>query len=326
MELIDKPSPTPTIGYLGAVDDDRQGRLSGWAITRQGDPCEVTATVNGHSFATTSDLPRPDLAKKGQSRGAGGWRIEVAEALEPGENRVDITLPDGTPVSGSPRMVIWTPAPAAAPAPRHLGAIDSANGRLLSGWALTATGDPCEVTITIGDSDPVTVLSEGTRADLAAKGMSRGAGGWHLFLEDRLMPGSNRVTIALPDGSAIPGSPLTIEGPPVAAPVQPEMIEAPPPVAVATPTVVPVPAPTIVPAPTGAVVTELPPRQRPAMPSLTELDELSLDDIALAVASGRVQVDAPLPPEPVAPPVLSEPEPDVAPSPRRGWLARLLGR
>ncbi len=317
MELIDKPSPTPTIGYLGAVDDDRQGRLSGWAITRQGDPCEVTATVNGRSFATTSDLPRPDLAKKGQSRGAGGWRIEVADALEPGENRVDIILPDGTPLSGSPRMVTWTPAPAAAPAARHLGAIDSANARLLSGWALTATGDPCEVTITVGNGDPVAVRSEGTRADLAAKGMSRGAGGWHLFLEDRLMPGSNRVMITLPDGSAMPGSPLTIEGPPVAPPVQPEAVEPPAP-AVAMAALVTVPA--------TAVVTELPPRQPPAMPSLAELDELSLDDLALAVASGRVQVDALPPPEPVAPPVLSEPEAELAPPPRRSWVARLLGR
>ncbi|MGN7161571.1 hypothetical protein [Sphingomonas sp. SAFR-052] len=312
MELIDKPSPTPTIGYLGAVDDDRQGRLSGWAITRQGDPCEVTATVNGRSFTAASELPRPDLAKKGQSRGAGGWRIELADALAPGENRVDITLPDGTPLSGSPRMVTWTPAPAAAP--RHLGAIDSANARLLSGWALTATGDPCEVTITIGDDDPVAVRSEGTRADLAAKGMSRGAGGWHLFLEDRLMPGSNRVTITLPDGSAMPGSPLTIEGPPVAAPAPPETVAPPAPAAA------PAPVPAI------AVVTELPPRQRPAMPSLAELDELSLDDIALAVASGRVRVDAPPPPEPVAPPVVSEPGPEVAASPRRSWVGRLLGR
>ncbi len=303
MELIDKPSPSPTIGYLGAIDDDRQGRLSGWAITRQGDPCAVTATVNGRSFTTASNLPRPDLAAKGQSRGAGGWRVELADALEPGENRVDVTLPDGTPVSGSPRMVTWTPAPAAASAPRHLGAIDSANARLLSGWALTATGDPCEVTITVGDGDPVTMLSEGTRADLAAKGMSRGAGGWHLFLEGRLMPGANRVTIALPDGSAMPGSPLTIEGQAITP------VEAPPPPSA------------------SAVVTELPPRQRPAMPSLVELDELSLDDLALAVASGRIRVDTPPPPEPVAPPVLSEAAADPTPPPRRsGWVARLLGR
>lgn len=316
MELIDKPSPSPTIGYLGAVDDDRQGRLSGWAITRQGDPCEVTATVNSRSFATASDLPRPDLAAKGQSRGAGGWRIELVDALEPGENRIDITLPDGTPLSGSPRMVTWMPAPTAAPAPRHLGAIDSANARLLSGWALTATGDPCEVTITVGDGDPVTMLSEGTRADLAAKGMSRGAGGWHLFLEGRLMPGANRVTIALPDGSAMPGSPLTIEGQTV------------PPVEV-RPAPVPAMAPVTAPPPpsASAVVTELPPRQRPAMPSLVELDELSLDDLALAVASGRIRVDTPPPPEPVAPPVLSEAAADPTPPPRRsGWVARLLGR
>lgn len=310
MELIDKPSPTPATGYLGAVDDDRQGRLSGWAITRQGDPCDVTATVNGRSFAAASDLPRPDLAAKGQSRGAGGWRIDMAGALVPGENRIDIHLPDGTPLSGSPRIVTWTPAPAAGPAPgpRHLGAIDSANARLLSGWALTATGDPCAVTIRVGDSDPVTVVSEGTRADLAAKGMSRGAGGWHLFLEGRLMPGANRVTITLPDGAAMAGSPLTIEGPAIAEPSGNDA-----------------PAPVV--APAGATVTELPPRQRPAMPSLAELDELSLDDLALAIASGRVRIDAPPPPEPVAPPVVADAETeDAVVLQRRGWVARLLGR
>lgn len=308
MELIDKPSPAPATGYLGAVDDDRQGRLSGWAITRQGDPCVVTATVNGRSFTAASDLPRPDLAAKGQSRGAGGWRIDMAEALVAGENRIDIHLPDGTPLSGSPRMVTWTPAAPAA-GPRHLGAIDSANARLLSGWALTATGDPCAVTIRVGDSDPVTLVSEGTRADLAAKGMSRGAGGWHLFLEGRLMPGANPVTITLPDGSAMAGSPLTIEGPAVAdaAPADTASARSP--------------------APVGATVTELPPRQRPAMPSLAELDELSLDDLALAIASGRVRVDAPPPPEPVAPPVMADAEPEGAGVPqRRGWVAKLLGR
>jgi len=310
MEQIDKPSPTPAPAprrqYLGAVDEDRAGRLGGWAITHQGDPCEVEVHVNGRVFRATSEGPRPDLAAKGQARGQGGWRVTIADALEPGDNRVEIRLPDGTELHGSPRTVAHTPAP---PAPvRYLGAIDRASGAILSGWALTATGEPCAVQVRIGDAEPTTVMSDGTRADLAAKGMSNGAGGWHLFPEGRLAPGPNRVAISFPDGTPLPGSPLVIEGAAVAEPT-PRPVDTPPLAAVDQPMLAPVPAPA------------------PVMPSLAELDELSLDDLALAVASGRVQVDAPPPPEPV-PAVEAEQAAPPPPEPRRrggGWLRRVLG-
>jgi len=297
MERIDESSPSPAqAGWLGAVDDDRGGRLSGWAITREGDPCEVVARVNGREFRAVSDGPRPDLAAKGQARGKGGWRIAVSGALVPGENRIEVELPDGTPLAGSPRVVTW--GEASAPPARHLGAIDRANGAILSGWALTATGEPCEVAIRIGDGEPMTVVSDGTRADLAAKGMSSGGGGWHLFLGDRLAPGANRVAISFPDGTPLPGSPLSVEGPPIAELTSRHVDKS-----------TPVPL-----QPT-----------RPAVPSLAELDELSLDDLALAVASGRVRVEAPPAPEPVPPIEDASPAPVAVPD-RRGWLARLTGR
>jgi len=299
MEQIDKSSPTPaSSGWLGTVDDDRGGRLSGWAITREGDPCEVVARVNGREFRTTSDGPRPDLAAKGQSRGQGGWRIVMGEALVPGENRVEVVLPDGTPLTGSPRIVVWDEAP--APPVRYLGAIDRASGAILSGWALTATGEPCEVLIRIGDADPVVVVSDGTRADLAAKGMSSGGGGWHLFLDSRLAPGTNRVTIGFPDGTPLPGSPLSVEGPPITEPT-PRHVDNPTLVAVEQPA------------------------SRATMPSLAELDELSLDDLALVVASGRVRIDAPPAPEPVAIVAADHAEPSALPHARLSWWRRVFG-
>jgi hypothetical protein len=106
--------------YVGAIDEPGQNPISGWAVSQFGDICRVTATVNGQVFSVSSDRPRPDLAAKQQSRGAGGFRIDVASALVPGPNQIDITFPDGRHLPGSPIARIlpadWV-APAAAPAP-----------------------------------------------------------------------------------------------------------------------------------------------------------------------------------------------------------------
>ena len=311
MEAIDKVSPAAQpAGFLGAIDDDRGGRISGWAVTREGDPCTVTLTVNDQSFSTESDLPRPDLAAKQQARGKGGWRIALDAALAPGENRVEVFLPDGTPLAGSPRIVAGpqggesiTPA-----APGYLGAIDTANPARLSGWALTALGEPCLVGISLNDAPSVAILSEAPRPDLTAKGMSTGGGGWHLALAGWLVLGTNRVSVTLPDGSHLPGSPLVLEGPVIAS--EPPVAHSP--VAMAPKA--------------RATVTELPQRQRAAMPSIAELDELSLDDLALAVASGRIQVDAPPAPLPV-PPIETVESATAAPQPApRTWLRRVWRR
>ena|GEM_PF-6929072 len=109
--------------YVGAIDEPGQNRISGWAVSQFGDVCLVTAIVNDQQrFTARSDGPRPDLAAKQQSRGAGGFRIDVASALVPGANRIDITLPDGSHLPGSPihrdLPVDWVapPAPRIAPA------------------------------------------------------------------------------------------------------------------------------------------------------------------------------------------------------------------
>ena len=108
--------------YVGAIDESGQNRISGWAVSQFGDICAVTATVNDcQRFTVSSDGLRPDLASKQQSRGAGGFRIDVASALVPGMNRIDITFPDGTHLPGSPitreLAADWVPPPAPRPAP-----------------------------------------------------------------------------------------------------------------------------------------------------------------------------------------------------------------
>ncbi len=336
------PAPSP---YLGTVDGDREGWIGGWAITREGDACHVVVTVNGHSLRAESDLPRADLAAKGESRGLGGWRISIRDMLQPGENMVEVVLPDGTPLAGSPRMVMGIEGPAPI---RYRSAIDTATAVLLSGWAVSETGEPCDLTIAIGDAPAITVRSDGDRADLAASGISTGGGGWHLLLGGLLRPGANAITVTLPDGTEVAGSPLSVDIPVADQPVPVDpapvaLVEdmagtAPEPMAaepVAPETVVA--EPVITEPERDEIVVAMPSRRRPparskskpkpAMPSLVELDELSLDDLALAVASGRIQTEVESPPAPVAPVEVAAPVAAAAPMrARRGWMSRLRGR
>ena len=102
--------------YVGAIDEAQQNRVSGWAVSHVGDVCAVTVDVNGSDrFVVDSDGPRPDLAAKQQSRGAGGFRVDIASALVPGENTLHVTFPDGSHVPGSPITRVM-PADWAAPA------------------------------------------------------------------------------------------------------------------------------------------------------------------------------------------------------------------
>lgn len=107
--------------YVGAIDEPGD-RISGWAVTNVGDICLVTATVNGaQRFTRNSDDPRPDLAAKQQSRGQGGFRIDIASALVPGANRIEVTFPDGSHLPGSPIArdlpAHWQAPPSPRPAP-----------------------------------------------------------------------------------------------------------------------------------------------------------------------------------------------------------------
>jgi hypothetical protein len=89
--------------YVGAIDEAQQNRLSGWAVSHVGDICKVTVVVNKRDrFVTTSNGDRPDLAAKQQSRGAGGFRVDIASALVPGDNGIEVLFPDGSHVPGSP--------------------------------------------------------------------------------------------------------------------------------------------------------------------------------------------------------------------------------
>lgn len=329
-------------GYLGAIDDCRNGMVTGWAVTRFGDECAISVEVNGRVFRGDSNLPRADLAAKSQSRGRGGFSVLIEEALRPGENSVSVRTPDGRPLVGSPRTVTVDAAPlveaTARPATRFIGAIDQVSERSISGWALTAHGDPCAVTITVDGDPAVTLMAHEARPDLAAKGMSTGAGGWRLRLAGTLEPGIHAIAVTLPSGEHLPGSPASFNipapdaqraTPPQAQPEQPA------PEKVGAVATTPVAAATTERSGPAANIAEFPNRPRPSIPSLTELDELSLDDLTLAVASGMVKVDVPqaeLKPQRAtadAPEPVPAPEPASAssdPQPRRGFFGRLFGR
>lgn len=316
-------TPSPAPGYLGAIDDCRNGTVTGWAVTRFGDECTVTVEVNGRVFQGESSLPRADLAAKGQARGRGGFAIAVGTALHPGENSVAARFPDGEPLSGSPRTVTIAAQPLAEASPTrsagYIGAIDQVSERSISGWALTAHGDPCAVTIQIDDEPPVTLMAHEARPDLAAKGMSTGAGGWRLSLAGLLEPGEHSIAVTLPNGQPLPGSPARFDQPGADAPAAGDE-----PAPVATPAA---PAET----PPSANVAEFPNRPRPTIPSLTELDELSLDDLTLAVASGMIKVETPpeeqtKTAEPEQTAEAPAPRPDPVPPRPRGFFGRLFGR
>lgn len=312
------------IGFVGSVDSIDQGIISGWAVTQRGEECSVVVMVNGaERFYAEGDRPRPDLAAKQQSRGAGGWRIDLRKSLVAGDNRIEVHTPDGIDLRGSPLNYRYDPEAETADVPMlkrprspgapngYLGAIDACDNVVLSGWAVTAQGMASTVCIQVNSAPPMEIIADKPRPDLAAKGLSDGAGGWRLDIASALVPGRNLVSITFPDGVHLPGSPIEREisnpavpaGQPVpAAPPTDDLVAAHP--SAASPDAARAPrdrpqAPiadrpsigTEAPA-AGAQITELPLRPRgPAkLLSLAELDELSLDDIALAVAAGMIDV------------------------------------
>lgn len=382
-ETKEGSGPKPASGFVGAIDQLRDGFISGWGVTRVGGPCTVMVTVNDeHRFEVAADRPRPDLAAKQLSTGLGGWRVDVRSALRPGENRIAVTFPDGSPLPGSP-LVDGAAAAGAAPSPpaandpapnaplppaakqaakRYIGAIDAPDKSRLSGWSVATDRTPAPVTIQVNQGPPMEIQANGPRPDLAAKNLSNGEGGWHLDVTAALVHGRNVITVRFPDGSDLSGSPIEryigMEAPakpPVApppparssppdharavsptppAPVVAPKAAAPEPRRVTTPPVSRPPAPRI-PAPTQTAPTPQVPKSEPGpakLPSLSELDELSLDDVSLAVASGRVRFDPPEMPEPTREiPVETvdarEPALDPAePAPRGSFLARLFRR
>jgi hypothetical protein len=297
-------------GFVGAIDLFRHRRMSGWGVTRTGDACSVTVIVNGeHRIELPTNMPREDLAAKQQSRGLGGWRVSLRDIIREGENVIEVVFPDGTPLAGSPIVHVHSEQGEAAPSEpvgpkKYLGAIDTPGETMLSGWSVDNGGAGAAVTVQVNDNPPVEVAAEGKRGDLQRSGLSAGLGGWSIDISEALVPGNNRVSVSFPDGKPVPGSPYDhffgdrpAEEPALARKGKGRATK----------------------------VTRL---HEPVMPSLADLDELSLDDISLAVASGRVKFDPPPPP-----PVEAEPEPVAAaeeavppPEAPRGFFARLFGR
>jgi hypothetical protein len=186
----------------------------------------------------------------------------------------------------------------------YVGAIDEAQQNRVSGWAVSHVGDVCTVTVVVNGRDRFVVDSDGPRPDLAAKQQSRGAGGFRVEIASALVPGENILRVMFPDGSHVPGSPVTRVMPADwTAPARPpEPARASPPILTLAP--------------------------RPPRLSLAELEDMSLDDVSHAVAHGLIKVAGPRPHAEPAPPPASVPETTDAPAPlpARSWLARRFAR
>jgi len=284
--------------FRGAIDNSQPPILSGWAVGEQAGPTTIAVTINdGEAIALVADEARPDL---GTADGTGGWSLRVDERLSPGENVIHLRFPDGQDLPGSPITIGATEAAAI----RYIGAIDVGQPPMLTGWSVSSSRDGAPVTVTINDDAPITIAAEGPRGDLA-QNLSKGRGGWGIVVTDLLKPGANTIHLRFPDGSDLPGSPLSIRTPGG----EPE------PAAAAAPPVVAEPAPEPAPEPNKPL-------------SLAELDEFSIDDLVDVVASGIFDFGQPDPAEQdetkeeaAAP----EPEP-VAPPRKYGVFSRLLGR
>lgn len=321
---MDVPLCTTTAGpdsrseFNGSIDGIEDGLLTGWAITGQGRPCDVSVTVNGRYFpAVHANLPRPDLGPGS----LGGWRLAIGDALCAGENRIEARLPNGDPLQQSPAvfmgltLVIEPPIVAGGAPLRYLGAIDRSEPPMLSGWALSSACRAVPINIWVAGRDPILVQSIDPRPDLAAKGLTLGDGGWHIDIAALLGLGPTIVHLRFPDGSDLPGSPLSFGTADRRVAVPPRMPLAPAPV--------PVKPPSTPDAPTPARLTV----RRSNPPRATDFDDISLDQIALAVQAGRIQVAAPQPPplpetnQPLIEEAAAPPMP-----PRKGVLSRLFGR
>lgn len=308
------PATDPTLPehYLGVVDRLAQGRLSGWAVTGKGQPCVVTIRIDDIPVATViSNQPRPDLVAKKLSNGLGGWICDLGEALAADGSQIELLFPDGVHLTGSPIVcdegarepIVLAPIDPAAPL-TYVGAIDTPDEDMIGGWAIGSDFRAASVVIQVNDHPPVTVAAEHDRADLIAQQLTRSGGGWVFDVAALLVFGANRISITFPDGLDLPGSPIERNVAHPSAPGPADMPESRP----GTPGFrkpAPGPDPSLAATPPPSNVTPFPSRANgPAsMPSLAELDEISLDDLSLAVATGMITIEARPAPEPVPPPV-----------------------
>ncbi len=321
-------------GYVEATKD----LIAGWAVAQDGSGCPITMVVNGGAPTTIRcDLDRPDLVRLGKSTGKGGFRIDPGPHLREGRNIIELRFPDGGPIPNSPVIrIIGAEKPDS-----YAGFVESRDPAKLSGWAVTGDGLPCAVVAEIDGETRAETQSTLSRPDLARSALSRGQGGFMFDLSGYL-DGARRIAIRFANGQIIDGGLIELGAPiplsdPIGddAPLEKES-GAPKgagesPAAAMESTVKPEPLPS---APANPAKENAEPGPA-VMPSLVELDELSLDDIAYAFAAGLVTV-----PPPEIPPheELREEEKDEVvvtaeaaavdegPGQRRPWLKRLLRR
>lgn len=309
--VVDEKALEPPPAFAGHFDGLNGTVVHGWAVDESGQPCDVRLVVNGVELRARSDQPRADLAGQGLSQGQGGWSADVGQRLREGDNRIEAYFANGREIAGSPfRASIALAALNARPI-EYRGAIDFGDSPMLIGWAVAQDGVGVPVTVEIEGQAPFQILTTFVRDDLVASGISNGSGaGWMIDVTDMLRAGTNIVRFRFPDGKELPGSPRRLEGPASAPAAAPPPAPAPEPQAAA-------PIETIPP---------MAPSDRPL--SLTELDEVSLDDLIDAVAAGMIDVAPPPPP----PEVEEERAPAVekaAPARRAakpGFFGRLFGR
>ncbi|HWH22711.1 MAG TPA: hypothetical protein VNT25_05395 [Allosphingosinicella sp.] len=340
--------------YKGFVEIATAEKIAGWAVDELGSACELKLVVNGEEVRSLrSDGPRPDLVRSGLSTGAGAFSADPQPHLSPGENRIEVKFPDGSNVRGTPFICTLSAGPEAE---TYKGHIDRQEGARVSGWAVGSSGGACTIGVEVNDVKRIEVRSDGARPDLVSLGMSSGAGGFDIDLSPFLRKGRNSVALRLPDGQVMGGGPLAIEWgaeppaqerrePPPAPPpaktvgVIPPPMEPPPareaaePLSDPTPSTAPSPPMIAAKGGTGAERRRGSKSAKARMPSLGELDELSLDDVSLAVAAGLVNVApaaSPTPeaeaPGPERPGTEDAAETGGAPKHRSGWLRRIFSR
>ena len=322
-------------GYVEATNDV----IAGWAVAQDGSGCAITMVVNdGTPTTIPCDLDRPDLVRLGKSTGKGGFRIDPDPHLHEGRNIIELRFPDGGAIPNSPVIrIIGADNPET-----YAGFVESRDPTRLSGWAVTGDGLPCVVIAEIDGETRAQTQSTLSRPDLARSALSRGQGGFMFDLSGYL-DGASRIAIRFANGQIIDGGVIELGTPPSPEPdaiedkarlekesgasegagespagatVSPAKPEPLPPVPTDTPKEKGEPSPAV-------------------MPSLVELDELSLDDIAYAFAAGLVTVPPPeIPPHEEAREegkdegvvTGADADADEGPAQKRPWLKRLLRR
>ncbi|WP_162184671.1 hypothetical protein [Sphingomonas hengshuiensis] len=323
--------------FSGMVNSAGSLFLNGWAVTRAGDPCQVTVFVDGVEAASMmSTEERAHLARRNASKGLGGWSVDLRKLLKPGPNRIDVRLPNGKSLRRSPFIHHAPPAvrPLAAGESRlYQGHAQLVGQDALRGWVMGPGGDTAVVTVHVNGREPVSFLADKPQIE-TIDGTQRTVFGWSIDLTDVLMPGMNVIEVRDAEGRPLGASPFLqrIRKQPAAAAPAPASAPAP-----AKPAAAAAPAkPASAPSAPVAASTPAPPKPAPAppvepvpqpakMPSAADLDEMSLDDISLAMAGGMIAVEAPVVP-PVT--VVAQPVPRPAPVDRfrhePGFFERLL--